>query len=224
MVRLHITAEGQAEEGFVKFVITNHLGYHSVSTDVRLVFSGRRRRKTFRGGMLASYQRIRNDMMRWMKEDHNPDARFTTLFDLYALPHDFPGFDAAKHHTDPYLRIAELENALAVDIGDNRFVPYIQLHEFEALLLADPVHFGGQFPESGNKIDALVSLSAGFKSRELINDGKTTAPSKRIIAVIPEYEGSKASAGPSIAKSIGLAKMRAKCPRFNEWVTKLENV
>jgi hypothetical protein len=59
---------------------------------------------------------------------------------------------------------------------------------------------------------------------EEINDGETTAPSKRIASQIPEYEAVKPSAGPQIVQAIGLATVRSKCPHFDAWVKRLENL
>lgn len=56
---------------------------------------------------------------------------FTTMFDLYALPDDFPGYEAAKAIGEPYARVAALETAFAEAINDSRFIPYIQLHELK---------------------------------------------------------------------------------------------
>jgi len=60
------------------------------------------------------------------------------MIDFYALPSDFPNCDACAHLRDPYQRVACVEKALADDIKYHRFIPYIQLHEFEALIFADP--------------------------------------------------------------------------------------
>jgi hypothetical protein len=56
----------------------------------------------------------------------------------------------------------------------------------------------------------------------LIDDGPTTAPSKRIIAEIPEYD--KATAGVAVAEKIGMDTLRQKCRHFNEWITRLEQL
>jgi hypothetical protein len=61
-----------------------------------------------------------------------------------------------------------------------------------------------------------------FESPEYIDDGEDTAPSKRIIKEIPEYEGMKASAGPLVAEKIGLTNIRKKCNHFNQWLLKIE--
>jgi hypothetical protein len=223
MPRLNIIAEGQTEEAFVHAVLLEPLAERQVYVAVRCVETSRdkRRGKIHRGGLL-NYQKARGDLHRWMKEDQNPDAHFTTMFDLYALPPDFPDFDEAGHCPDPYQRVAALEVGFGQDIDHPRFIPYIQLHEFEALLLSDPAKFDWEFIEHQAAIDRLVTMCGAFASPELIDDGAETAPSKRIIKEIPEYEGRKASAGPLTAAKIGLATLRAKCRHFNDWLGRLE--
>lgn len=77
------------------------------------------------------------ELLRKMKVDGEYERHvFTTMFDLYALPDDFPGYETAKAIGEPYVRVAALETAFAEAINDGRFIPYIQLHEFEALLFA----------------------------------------------------------------------------------------
>jgi hypothetical protein len=61
-------------------------------------------------------------------------------------------------------------------------------------------------------------------SIEHINDGFETAPSKRIIDLIPEYYGRKVSAGPDIAEYIGLSVIRAKCPHIDGWLKALHDL
>jgi hypothetical protein len=233
MIRLHILVEGQTEEEFVNSVLTEHLGDFNISTDVRSVITSRDRKKNinYRGGM-STYQKAKRDLERWMKEDNNSDSFFTTMFDLYALPKDFPKFDESQTQSDPYQRIADLETAFAEDLAQAfstnverlHFTPYIQLHEFEALILSDPEKFSVRFIEHDKQIKRLVALCLSVHSPELINDGEETAPSKQIIKEIPEYKGAKASAGPLIAKEIGIHTLREKCPHFNEWITALEKL
>lgn len=146
------------------------------------------------------------------------------MFDLYGLPDDFPGYEAAALQDDPYQRVQALEDALADDIDDHRFIPYIQLHEFEALLLSDPEKLGAEFIGSADGIARLAAMVARFSSPEHVNDRSDTAPSKRIIRAIPEYEGRKASAGPIVADKIGLPTLRSKCAHFAGWLAKLENL
>jgi hypothetical protein len=139
------------------------------------------------------------------------------------LPSDFPGYDEAYRESDPYCRVSILEEALSSDINgeldDIRFVPYIQLHEFEALILADPKQLNWEFLEHDRPIQQLVEMvEKEGGNPELIDDGVNTAPSKRIIAEIPEYEGSKATSGPLVAGKIGMQKLSERCRHFSEWV------
>jgi hypothetical protein len=223
MIRLNMIVEGQTEETFVRDVLTEHLAARSVFVSCRCVETSRDRKhgKVYRGGLL-SYARARNDLHRWMKEDQRPEAHFTTMFDLYALPDDFPGREEARRLTAPQARAEALEAAFARDVDHRRFRPYLQLHEFEALLLSDPSKFDWEFMEHEQAIARLVALSESVSSPEEIDEGEDTAPSKRIIREIPEYEGRKASAGPLIAAKIGLTTLREKCPHFNAWLARIE--
>ena len=73
----------------------------------------------------------RNDICRWLNDEPQADTRFTTMFDLYRIPEDFPEYRNTKTATDPYEKVRVLESALGSDLSDSRLLPYIQLHEFE---------------------------------------------------------------------------------------------
>ena len=225
MTRLHLVVEGQSEERFVSGLLRAHLAALGVYADARRVETGRDKRSSriYRGG-LPEYARVKKDLSRWMRQDDHPEVFFSTMFDLFALPCDFPQYEAARGEADPYRRVAALELAFAQDISHRRFIPYIQLHEFEALLLSDPARFEVEFADCSEAIDGLRRMAGAFRSPELIDDGQETAPSKRIIKELPDYAGRKASAGPVIAKAIGLEKMKAKCVHFREWLVKLERL
>jgi Domain of unknown function (DUF4276) len=233
MVRLHVLVEGLTEETCVRQLLAPHLGHFRMATDARRVETGRVNTRytphgahpgrIYRGG-LVSYAKARGDLVRWMKQDNNADSFFTTMFDLYALPNDFPGYRTAQRKRDPYDKIAFLEDAFAKDIDYQRFVPYLQLHEFEALILAAPQHLELAFSKHAAAIEQLVRLSAQAASPEIINDGNETAPSKRIIKLIPEYQDSKATNGPLVAAKIGIESLRARCPHFDAWLRKLETL
>ncbi len=221
-IRLNFIVEGQTEEAFVKQILSPHLAGFGVWVKARCVLTSRRRNIKHRGG-IESYGQARKDINAWIKEDRNSDVRFTTMFDVYGLPTNFPGYTDAKQTSDPYGRVKVLEDALGEDISDRRFIPHFQLHEFEALLLSDPQKLDLQFDDSAG-IRRLVDMVASFDSPELVNDGNNTAPSKRIIGEIPAYERMKASAAPIVAEKIGLPTLRLKCTHFGEWLCRLETL
>jgi Domain of unknown function (DUF4276) len=219
-IRLHVTAEGQTEQTFVKNVLAPHLASYNIFADARSVLTSKDKKahREYRGGLI-SYQKARADIVAWLKEDRHSECRFTTMFDLYALPDDFPGYADATRLMDPYARVTSLEKAFGQDIDDSRFIPYIQLHEFEALILADPQQLDWEYLEHSEPIGKLVKM-VGTQNPELINDGFETAPSKRILKEIPEYD--KATAGVSVVHKIGLSRIQLKCSHFTEWLHKLE--
>lgn len=219
MIRMHVTAEGQTEQSFIKDVLASHLSKFHVFADARCVLTSRDKRASmeYRGGLL-SYEKAKKDLQAWIKADNHPQCRFTTMFDLYSLPKDFPGYNTSRTLA-PYDRVRALEKAMADDINDYRFIPYIQLHEFEALILSDPKSLDCEYLEHDKPIRNLISMVSG-QNPELINDGAKTAPSKRILGEIPEYN--KVTAGVSVTRLIGLKKLREKCQHFNEWLILLE--
>lgn len=224
MIRLHVVAEGQTEEAFVNQVLRPHLAMSGIVVDAHMITTSRRRKRFQRGGHIR-FQHLETDLRLWMKEDRKPEARFTTMVDLYRLPPDFPGFEDSRAARDPTERVERLEDALAHRfLDERRFIPYIQLHEFESLVLVDPMRLLSEFPESKGKIERLQRSIMGFKSPEEIDDGIETAPSRRLIQYIPEYKGRKAFVGPKVVEGIGLAKVRERCPHFDRWLKRLESL
>ena len=223
-VRLHFVVEGQTEETFVNRVLVPHLSGGEVWADVRRVETSRGAARIHRGGG-RRYEAIKKDLHRWMKQDQRDNVWFTTMFDLYGLRRfrdEFPGMAEAGKQVRSDARVQVLEKAFNADIGHQRFLPYLQLHEFEALVLVDPDGFRGEFDDCEEQVGRLHELIEGYTSPEEINEGEETAPSKRIITLLPAYEGRKSSAGPIMAERTGLPRLREKCPHFNEWITKLE--
>ena len=148
---------------------------------------------------------------------------FTTMIDLYGLPGDFPGkAGSVRNPQNPRPYCEALEQAFGADIGDARFVPYLQLHEYETLLYSDPDAFTVSFDDCQRAVAGLKEIAAQFGDIERINDSELTAPSKRIIGLLDGYEGMKPTAGPDIAQAIGLDVLRRRCRHFGDWIARLE--
>jgi hypothetical protein len=220
-MRLHFVVEGQTEETFVRNLLAPELGPMGIYCDAHRVTTGRRRGKVYRGG-LVSFAHLRRDLELWMKQDKASDSWFTTMVDLYRLPSDFPSISESRRVTNPTKKVELLEQSFASDINHPRFVAYVQLHEFEALLFSDPLSFSIAFPSIGDNVAKLQAIRTAFETPEHIDEREDQAPSKQILRILPEYD--KPVSGPLIAKRIGLAKLREECRHFDAWLARLEEL
>jgi len=170
-----------------------------------------------------NFAAMQKDLHRRLVQDRGHDAFFTSMIDLYALPKGFPGSGKARESiADPYQRVNELERSWADKTNDRRFIPHIQLHEYEAYLFAD-ISILSEF-YNAPKIEKLRKSIKHLDNPELIDDGPQTAPSKRIIQSVPRYEGDKATVGVQAVERIGLATIRDRCPHFAIWLARLESL
>lgn len=224
---VHILCEGQTEQGFVESVLKPYLIEKGVVA-VKSILVTTNKKKNARGG-LVTYQHALNDLttMLNINKDGNYEKHiFTTMFDLYALPNDFPGYTEAHSIDDRYSRVAAFEEAFAKEIGSNRFIPYIQLHEYEALVFCGLNHLTDLYKGCEKGIDKLKEELDCIGNPELVNDNPHTAPSKRIINAIEGdkkayYNYDKPKAGKYVAEKVGIESLRAQCHHFNEWIEKL---
>jgi hypothetical protein len=223
MVRLYLFAEGSTEQTFAHNILKPHLANMGVYLgNIMLIAHARKGGITHRGGG-RRYTPMKNDISRILAQEKGRDVFFTTMIDLYAIHTDFPGLEEAeKLRHLPGKRVEALERSFAADIGDPRFIPYIQLHEYEAYLFSDPTKFSFFYKHHDKAISALKATADEKTTPELINDGPHSAPSKRIIEVLPDYEGAKCVVGPQVAALIGLDVIRSKCPHFDAWLSRLE--
>jgi hypothetical protein len=220
--RLHFLVEGRTEFNFVNQILKGYLErLNRVQSTVSMLTTKRERAagRKYSGGS-PSYSQLSKEIRIFLK-DKSSDFRLTTMIDLYGFPTGFLNLSTIGH--SPHERVKEMEQGFFADFNDIRFIPYIQLHEYEALLFADPQKFAEIYENFKEGIKKLVNLSKTTQPEE-INDGERTAPSKRIISQIPRYEFEKSSVGANVANHIGLETIRRKCPHFNSWVEKLENL
>jgi len=223
MKRLYMTVEGQTEQQFASDVLVPHLAAFGVMlAKARLTGMESRRQGRIPKGGMAKFARPLGDMKRWLREQKSPDAHFTMMVDFYAIPNDFPGFEKAKELSDPYRRVEVLEKALADEMADDRFIPYLQVHEFDALVLSKPAAFDLQFDDRQKATEELVEMCGQYKSPEQINEGRDSHPKARIKNLFPDYHENVD--GPNLAHDIGLETMRQACPHFDQWLTTLEKL
>lgn len=167
----------------------------------------------------VSYQRYKLNAEKLLKQEN--DIIVTSLIDFFRLKTDFSKYQEAIniYPNDKIQRVTFLENAITENINHHRFVPYIQLHEFEGLLFSstDGFDFLPDIPNS-NRTELKKAVEK-HDNPELLNDGATTAPSKRLESLVPGYQ--KTFHGPLLAEVISLNTILAKCERFKVWLDKL---
>ena len=207
MIRLAVSAEGHTEVAFVTSVLRNHLWPMNVMPYGMLLGRARDARG---GGGDVTVTRLVEDMLR----RHNSFDAVTSLVDFY-------GFRGKGDRT-----IEALEEHVAQEFEvraprARHVFPYVQSHEFEALLFSDVTAFR-VLGASARDIDALKAVRRRFATPEDINDSREGAPSKRIAQVVGKYR--KPQDGPLIAKTIGLKTIRQQCPRFGAWLSRLETL
>ncbi len=217
MRRLLVLCEGQTEETFVQRILAPHLHPFDISPIPTLLTTKKvKSGQIFRGG-ITSYERIRRDVLNLLQD--TSAVRVTTLLDYYGLPADFPGKAQLQGQT-PYERVIFLETRFANDIHHPRFLPYLSLHEFEAMLFAQAERIAEALGPA--KVKKPFENLQEYASPEEINEGVNTHPSARIQQAFPAYR--KRLHGPLIIERIGLPVIRAQCPHLNQWLQRLETL
>ena len=222
MTRLIVLVEGQTEEDFVNNVLSAHL-YSIGYTSIRAHLLGNARQHTRSGGIVPwelAQRDILDDLL------HDRGAVVTTMVDYYGMPKSWPGRAEAATRQAVGCKAAAVEEAVLEQItvsltnfNPRRFILYVVMHEFEALLFSDPVGLANSIgrPELSRQFQSILN---SFGSPEEINDSHDTCPSRRVIALDRRYQ--KRVDGVQAIQNIGLDIIRRECPLFNRWLTRLE--
>lgn len=208
MTKLAIVVEGQTEEEFVKNVLDDHLRQFGVEPEPILL--------DYRGGDVT-VERVAHDLAHSLRPFWQNDFA-TSLVDFY-------GF-RDKGDADIDALQSQIDSTVSKKIGQSagalRAFSYIQQYEFEALLFSNVDAFAILPGVSEAQVAELRAVRNQFPTPEHINDRPDTAPGKRIANVIPRYD--KRADGYLVAQEIGLDAIRAACPRFGAWLTRLESL
>jgi len=196
MLRLCISVEGATEREFVNQVIMPYFSERGILT-TPVPMNGN-----------ISLDRIRHELPPLLGSFDS----VTTFYDLY-------GFKRRQGKSAEELEQNVLD--LVDQERQRRLIPYIQQYEFEALVFSDPAIIADELRDAGrqSRVEAIVQEAGG---PEQIDDGVETCPSRRLKVLFSHYD--KKFHGPGICRRIGLRLIRQACPRFNGWLTKLENL
>lgn len=216
MKRLIIVCEGSTEHEFCMNLIAPDLLKYDIYVDAPLV-------KRSNGGIVP-WSSIKRQLEMHL---HEKDAYVTLLVDYYGIKDSyfFPRWMESKEILPLSSRLQFLCDGMKADIAPElalRFIPYIQIHEFESLLFSNISIFKNIFDSKSMKFSILEDAVREFSNPEEINSRPTLAPSKRLIEAIPGYQ--KGSDGAYIADEIGLLEILEKCPLFRQWFSTLRSI
>ena len=218
MKRIIVVCEGPTEQEFSNKILSPFFSPLGISLSAPLI-------KRSNGGIVP-WSHLKNQIELHLKSERG--AYVTTFIDYYGIydHHKFPRWEETKQESDVSARVRAIEQGMYDSIDESlrsRFIPYIQLHEFEGLLFSDGNAFERVIP-SNDLIgkDELKKTLDKFDNPEMINSSRLTSPSHRIERIIRGYN--KVVYGNYLAESIGLSMIRKRCPRFNDWIERLANV
>ena len=216
-VPVYIICEGDTEKYFVRNVLGPYLGRKGFDVSAPVIGSN-----GHKGGNV-SFTRAMTDIKGFLRS--RPNAVVTTMFDFYGLEKDWPGLKFIPANIGSSQKAEMLEKAVLQEVAKSgideaqqrRFIPYFSMYEFEGLLFSDVEALACLVDTD---IKNLQEIADGFDTPEDINNSPNTAPSKRLIALDSRYD--KVDVGVEASRTMGIDRIREKCPHFNSWLETLE--
>lgn len=218
MIRVHVICEGQTEEMFINEVLAQAFLHLDIYLMPALIGKPGHKGGNFR------FERLLTDVEKRLLGDRQ--AYCTTFFDFYGLPEEFPGKIVAGNQNTMNEKADCLLEAMIDKLrqklgGDamRRFIPYVQMYEFEGLLFSCPKRLASGINQPALE-DKFLHIRNKFDTPETINNSPMTAPSKRLLKLYEGYE--KPLHGSLAAIEIGLPAIRSECARFDAWLRHIE--
>jgi hypothetical protein len=219
-ITVYAIVEGQTEKLFFDNILTPYLAAKNISIIATII------KKPGQRGGDVKFSRAKKDIKAFLRQ--RTDTYVTTFVDLYGIK-EWPGMDVANNLTPR--EKADFVNSKTqtkinkicdeLNINSQRFIPYIAIHEFEAMLFSDAQILADKLGIEKSAIDTII-VECG--TPENINNSPQTAPSKRLNALTIDGDFPKTSTGISIAEAIGIEKIREQCPIFNQWLQRIEQL
>jgi len=223
IINLHCLVEGRTEKNFIDEVLAPYLAPKGVfvQSSETTTASGIVKHK---GGDIR-FTRIKRELTIFLKQ--RSDLYVSSFVDYYGLK-EWPGKDEIPANAMPD-QIADILNNSAINVMmqeepalkcEERYIPFMAVHEFEAFLFSAPEILAREICASPRSVRDVIEECG---TPEQINTGIDSAPSKRIIglAKVPYH---KATNGVDIAKIITIDTIREQCPLFDAWLNRIESL
>jgi len=218
IIEVMVLVEGQTEQIFVKNLLSPYITELTKHTIFLIPMQPGKQ-----GGDVR-FERYKKDIGIHLKQ--RPNTYITLMLDYYGIK-DWPGLKESRQQAihSKKAEVINLETRKAVQEHfseqnrECRFIPYVSMHEIEALYFSDPASIAQVMNVNKTKIESILHECG---EPEAINDSSETAPSKRLEKLSESFV--KTITGITIAKTINIPKMRKHCPLFDEWVGKILNL
>ncbi|NOQ36140.1 MAG: DUF4276 family protein [Methylococcaceae bacterium] len=220
-----IIVEGKTERTFVEQVLAPTMAFKGIYLTASILG------KVGHKGGNISFERARSDIGRFLQQ--RSDTYISTMFDYFRIDSHWAGKETLDKKVKSGVKLsitekaATLEDATLVQMKqffpeyniEKRFIPYIEMHEFEALLFSDAEILANKLKIPIAQINAIL---AEYDSPEDINSDPSKAPSKQLEKLVDNYK--KVIMGKVISEAIGINTIRQQCLHFNDWLLKLESL
>ena len=206
-INIGVVCEGQTETDFMKQL--NKKYFNKINISLKPVGINDKQKNI---GGNVSIARVVN----FLHKHSNMYNMLTTFIDFYRL----------KNKGNK--KVSELEEEIKKEFyNDNKYknkilIPYIQMHETEALWFSDINAIIRVKNANEQQQEDLSKIIEKYKNPEDINDSYETAPSKRLENIFCDY--SKVIDGKEISNKISINIFIEKCPRFSKWVNEISNL
>lgn len=224
-IEVVVIVEGQAEQAFIREVLAPEIASKGIYLQAALIG-----KPGHKGGNIR-FERAVEDIGKFLKQ--RPSTYISIMFDYFRIEPSWPGREgllqvvrsgkklSAKEKSEKIEKatITKIEEIFPKDNVNKRFIPYIEMHEFEALLFSDSEILANKISVRKSIIDRILSECG---EPEEIDDGPDTSPSKRLVALCDDYR--KVAMGKTISGAIGIPVIRDRCKHFDNWLSKLERL
>ena len=222
-VEIFIVVEGPTEQTFVRDVLAPQMAHKGIFLYPALIG-----KPGHKGGDIR-FDKAKIDIGNFLKQ--RDDTYISTMFDYFRIDSEWPGRAEVQQQLQSGTTLTASQKAEILEAAtrheivkafpdcdaENRFVPYIEMHEFEALLFSDADILA---EKTEIEVSLLRNIIEAYANPEEINDDPAKAPGKRLESLKKGYR--KVAMGKTISEAIGIQVIRKQCPHFNNWLAKLE--
>ncbi len=219
-IEIMVLVEGKTEEIFVNNLLVPYMARKKI-----YLFPTQISKPGQKGGDVR-FIRARKDIGMHLKQ--RPDTYVTTFIDFYGTK-EWPGLDSVRSGALPKEIAQTINEATKTEVTylfadyrpETRFIPYVAVHEFEAMLFSDIDLLSAKLNVNKEQVEQVL---AEYGEPEAVNNNPETAPSKRLDSWSLNGKFPKTTTGIVIARQIGIAKIREKCPLFDNWLGAIESI